>query len=228
MACNVLTMNNCGKLRKGYNEGLDWRFPQFQSIKETSVAFRINKIRQGCVGMVGRFKRSDALGTSIHCCYADDIVLNPTLDDLSTITCGGWNFQSENRILLYLNIFKHFLYAGRALHGARDVTAMIYLPKILAFVDETNRQIVTKFESVLFNTQVKSLKHDGNLSAFRNVMLDLLMQHNKYLRGLAVEVNIIPVALLQAADFLGISSDTLKAFVEKVKEQHKRMNKVSM
>ena len=37
----------------------------------------------------------------------------------------------------------------------------------------------------------------------------------------------INVALLQAADVLGISSDTLKSWGEKVKEQHERMNKVS-
>ena len=67
-------------------------FPQFQAIKETSVAFSINKMLQGCVVMVDGFKRSDAVGTSICRGSADDIVLNPTFDILSDITCGGLNF----------------------------------------------------------------------------------------------------------------------------------------
>ena len=85
----ILTMNNCGKLQEGFNEGVDQIFSQFQSIKDTSVAFSINKILQGCVGMVDRFKRSNAVGTSIFRGSADDMVLNPTLDVLSAITCGG-------------------------------------------------------------------------------------------------------------------------------------------
>ena len=59
MSCYVLTMNNCGKLQEGSNEGVDWIFSQFQSIKDTSVAFIINKILQDCDGMVDVFKRSD-------------------------------------------------------------------------------------------------------------------------------------------------------------------------
>ena len=47
--CYVLTMNNCGNLREGSNEVVGWMLPQFQAIKETSVALSINKIIQGCV-----------------------------------------------------------------------------------------------------------------------------------------------------------------------------------
>ena len=92
MECYVLKIINSGKLREGSNEGVDWMFPQFQAIKDTSVSFSINKMLQGCFVMVYGFKRSDAVGTSICCGYADDIVMNPTLDILSDITRGGWNF----------------------------------------------------------------------------------------------------------------------------------------
>ena len=91
MACYVLKMNNCGKLQKGSNEGVDCMLPHFQAIKKTSVYFSINKMLQGCVGMVERFKRSDALGTSIRRGSADDMVLNITLGVLSAITRVGWN-----------------------------------------------------------------------------------------------------------------------------------------
>ena len=47
---------------------------------------------QGRVGMVDVFKRSDALGTSIHRGSADDMALNRNIDVLFAITCGGWNF----------------------------------------------------------------------------------------------------------------------------------------
>ena len=59
-------------------------FPEFQAIKETSVAFI-------CVGKVGRFKRSDTERILICCGSADDMVLNPTLDVFSVITFGSWN-----------------------------------------------------------------------------------------------------------------------------------------
>ena len=130
---------------------------------------------QGYVGMVDGFKRSDAVGISILCGYAYDMVLNPTIDVLSAITSGGWNFQLDNRILLYLNVFKNYLYEGREFQGARDVTAMVYPPNISVFFDKKNCQIVMKFVSVMFNTQVKALKHDGHLCTFRNFMLDLLL-----------------------------------------------------
>ena len=52
-------MNNCGKLREGSNDGVNWMLPQFQAIKETIVAFIINKMIQVCVGMVDGFKISD-------------------------------------------------------------------------------------------------------------------------------------------------------------------------
>ena len=88
----VLTMNKCEKVWEGSNEGVNWVFPQFQAIRDTSVAFATNKIIQGCVGKLGRFKRSDAAGTSIFHGSSEDMVLNQALDVLSFITCGGWNF----------------------------------------------------------------------------------------------------------------------------------------
>ena len=133
-----MKINSCGKLRKGSNEGVDWVFPQFQEIKETSVDLSINEILQGCVGMVNVFKRIYAVGTSICCGYSDDMVINPNLNILSAITHGEWNFRGENRILLYLEFFNDFLYAVRALQGERDVTAMIYHTIIYTSVDDKN------------------------------------------------------------------------------------------
>ena len=92
MECYAVTMNNCGKVRKGYIRGADWIFPQFQDIKENSVVLTINENLHNCVGKVGGFKISDAVGTSIHISSAYDMVLNPNLDFLSVITHGGWNF----------------------------------------------------------------------------------------------------------------------------------------
>ena len=77
-------MNNCVKLREGFNEGVDWMLPQFQEIKDISVAFTINKMLQCCVGKVGVFKRSATIGSSIICGFGDDMVLNPILDVLSS------------------------------------------------------------------------------------------------------------------------------------------------
>ena len=62
MSCYVLTINYCVKLREGYIEVVDWMFPQFQTIKDTIVAFCINNILQGCVVLVDRFKISDVVG----------------------------------------------------------------------------------------------------------------------------------------------------------------------
>ena len=104
---------------------------------------------------------------------------------------------------------------------------MIYPHSISAFVDNNNRQIVTNFASVTFNTQVKELKHDGNLCTFRNVLLSLLLQNKESLKGLSVEANMVTVVLLQCEYILFISSNTLKEWVEKVKKQHEIMNKVS-
>ena len=140
---------------------------------------------------------SDAVETSIHCGTADNMVMNPTIDDFSAITRGGWNFQGENRIPLYLNVFKHFLYSGRPLNLEHGLTATIYPPNISsAFVDEKNRQTVTKFSSVLFNTQVKAFKHDGHLCTLRTVLLASLMQHNEALEIITGEANMITVALI--------------------------------
>ena len=93
MAFCVLTMNNCRKLQERYNEVVDWMFPQFLEINEISVAFKIIKMFQCCVGMVYIFKRRDASGTSICRGSAYDMFLNPTLEVLSSITRGSWNFQ---------------------------------------------------------------------------------------------------------------------------------------
>ena len=86
--------------------------------------------------------------------------------------------------------------------------AIIYPLNISAYVDENNLQIVTNFESVLFNNQVKELKNDGHFCTFRNFMLTSLLQNNEYIKGLAVEVNMITVTLLRAADVLSISLDS--------------------
>ena len=76
---------------------------------------------------------------------------------------------------------------------------------------------MTNFASVFFNTQVKALKHYGYLYTFRDVILASLLHHNEAFKGLSVEANMITVVLLQAAYVLGISSDNLKAWGEKVK-----------
>ena len=56
MACYVLTMNNCGKVREGCNESADRIFPHFQSIKEIRVALNKNKMLPVCIGKVGDLK----------------------------------------------------------------------------------------------------------------------------------------------------------------------------
>ena len=76
---------------------------------------------------------------------------------------------------------------------------MIHTTRILAFFDKNNLQIVTNFASVLFNTKVKALNHDGHILTFRNYMLVLLLQHNT-LKGLEGEANMSTVLLLQSAD----------------------------
>ena len=91
---------------------------------------------------------------SIFLDSADNMVLNRTLDVLFAITCGSWNFRRENRIIISLDVFKPFLYIGRALQGEHGVTAMIYPTNISTFVDDNNRQIVTNLASVIFNTQL--------------------------------------------------------------------------
>ena len=96
-------MNNFVKLHEISNEGVEWMFQQFQSTKDTNLALTINKMLQVCVGKLGIFKSIDVVGTSIRCGYAYDMVMNTTLGVLPTITSGGWNFQGDNRILIYLN-----------------------------------------------------------------------------------------------------------------------------
>ena len=98
-----LQMDNFGKLKEGSNEGVDWMFPQFQAIKETSVVLTINKMLQVCVGMVDVFKIIDTVGTSICRFFVDNMVMNPTLGFWYPLTRGGWNFRGENFILLYPN-----------------------------------------------------------------------------------------------------------------------------
>ena len=90
-----------------------------------------------------------------------------------------------------MNVFKHCFYAGRVLQVENGVTEMIYPPNISAFVDDNNRQIVTNFSSVLFNTLVKALNHYVHICKFRNVMLASLLQHNEALKIIAGEANII-------------------------------------
>ena len=68
-------------------------FPQFREIKDISVAFTINKMFQGFDEKEKIFKRIDAVGISIHRVSTDDMVLNPTLDVLSSTTHGGCNLQ---------------------------------------------------------------------------------------------------------------------------------------
>ena len=63
---------------------------------------------QRYVGNLVGLKMFDAVVMSIYSGSADDMVLNPNLNVLSAITCGGFNFQGENHILLYMNVFKHF------------------------------------------------------------------------------------------------------------------------
>ena len=169
--------------------------PKFQAIKDTSVAFTINKILQGCVGKVGEFKNSDAVGTSINCSSADDIVLNPKIV-FSAITCDGCNFQGENCILFYMNLFIIVLYARRAFQGEHGVTEMIYFPSISDFFDDTNCQIDMNFASVLFNTQAKAINHNGHLCTFRTIMIAPIMQHTKGSKIIAVEADMITVVLI--------------------------------
>ena len=82
-------MNNCGKVWEVSNGGADWIFPQFQSIKETGIVLTINKMVWVCVGELGRFKISDAVGTSIRRGSTNDMVLNPTIGVLSAINHGS-------------------------------------------------------------------------------------------------------------------------------------------
>ena len=55
----------------------------------TSVAFTIINILQGCVGKIDVFKSIYTVGTSICCGSADDMILNPIVDVLSAITHGS-------------------------------------------------------------------------------------------------------------------------------------------
>ena len=64
---------------------------------------------------------------------------------------------------------------------------------------------------------MKSLKHDGHICTFRNVMIALLLNHNKALKCLSGDSNIITVVFLQSVYFLSIGSDYLKEWGEKVK-----------
>ena len=143
MTYYIFTMNKCGKVREGYNELADWMFPQFQAIKDTSVSFTMNNMLQVCIGKVGGFKRSYVVGT---CGSSDYMVMNLTLGVLSDITPVSWNLREENSILPNLNIFKHCLYARRALQVENGVKSMIYPPNISAFVEDNNRQILMNFQ----------------------------------------------------------------------------------
>ena len=117
--------------------------------------------------------------TSIHCGSAYDMVLNQNIDILSAITHGGWDFQGENIIILYLNILKHCLHVGREFQESCDVMVIIHAPNISVFVDDNNCQIVTKFSSVILNTQVKALRYDGHLCTFRRFTMALNVRSYK-------------------------------------------------
>ena len=86
------------------------------------------------------------------------------------------------------------------MQSARYVISIRYPPKISALFDENNRQIVTNFASVIFNTQVKVLRNDDNLFTFINVILASLLQHKESFKGVALLENRITVILLHAAD----------------------------
>ena len=51
------------------------------------------------------------------------------------------------------------------------------------------------FPRVPFNTKLKALKNDGHLCELRTGMLALLLQHNKALKIIAGEENMITVPL---------------------------------
>ena len=134
MECYVLTVKNYGKLHEGSNEGVDWILPQFRAIKDTSAAFTINKMLQYCSGKWGIIKSINALGTSIHHGSAYDMAFNSTLDVLSAIPSGGWNFRGQNHIMIYLKVSKHCLYARNGFQGAHDVTEIIHPNRTSAFL----------------------------------------------------------------------------------------------
>ena len=73
---------------------------------------------------------------------------------------------------------------------------MKYSWNISDFVDDKNHQIVKNFASVLFNTQVKALNQGGYIFTLRTAMLDSLLQHNKALKMVAGEENLITVLFL--------------------------------
>ena len=66
-------------------------FLQFQVIKDNRVAFTIIKMLQVYVGKLDGFKRTYAVGTSIHRSSSENMVLNPTIYFLSAITRGSFN-----------------------------------------------------------------------------------------------------------------------------------------
>ena len=86
---------------------------------------------------------------------------------------------------------------------------MIHPPKISYLVGDNNLQIVTKFSSVLFNSQVKALRHDDHIFTFRKFILASLLYHKKYLKDVIVDTKKITVALLQSADVFFVLSQIL-------------------
>ena len=82
------------------------------------------------------------------------------------------------------------------MQGEYVLTAMIFPPNISAFVDKNSHQIVKDFVILLFNTQVKALKHDGHICTFGTGMISLLLQHNKALKIIAGEEKMITVPLI--------------------------------
>ena len=83
-----LDNENYGKVRAGSNGSADWILTQFKAIKDTSVVLTINEMLRVYVGKVDQFKSSDTVVTSISRDSEYDMVLNPTIDALSSITHG--------------------------------------------------------------------------------------------------------------------------------------------
>ena len=88
------------------------------------------------------------------------------------------------------------------MQGERDVTEMLYPTSVSAFVYKKNHQIATKYSSILFNNQVKALRHDVHICTFRKFMLASLMNNNEDMKLLEGEANMMKVTLLKSADFL--------------------------
>ena len=100
-------------------------------------------------------------------------------------------------------------------------------PHGLVASNNNNNNIVTNFASVLFNTQVKALRHDGHISIFRNFMFYSILHNNKSIKGVTGDNKIITVAFGSICRCFCIILDILKEWVRKVDKKHEIMNKIS-